>query len=177
MLVAVVILFLVSWLPIKIFMTVITYSPEWLFIDDPQSNNAYIASYFICHWLAMNTSMINPIIYSFMSKSFRVCLFLSFLLFHITNSFQFDFKELVTKIYGGKQQSFVCNNVPVTRSSNPYGDYESRNSSNSYKIATPNGQISASVLMVLIEENNNKDDNQEIENEKEQQLIQTDTNC
>ncbi|KAJ6225684.1 hypothetical protein RDWZM_004229 [Blomia tropicalis] len=90
---------------------------------------------------------------------------------------RFDFKELVTKIYGGKQQSSVCNNVPVTRSSNPYGDYESRNSSNSYKIATPNGQISTSVLMVLIEENNNKDDNQEIENEKEQQLIQTDTNC
>ena len=72
MLVAVVILFLICWLPIKILMTVITYSPEWLFIDDPQSNNVYIASYFICHWMAMANSFVNPIIYSFMSKSFRV---------------------------------------------------------------------------------------------------------
>lgn len=72
MLVAVVILFLICWLPIKILMTVITYSPEWLFIDDLQSNNVYIATFFICHWMAMANSFVNPIIYSFMSKSFRV---------------------------------------------------------------------------------------------------------
>uniref|UniRef100_A0A6P6XWW9 Allatostatin-A receptor-like n=1 Tax=Dermatophagoides pteronyssinus TaxID=6956 RepID=A0A6P6XWW9_DERPT len=72
MLVAVVILFLICWSPIKILMTVITYSPEWLFIHDPSSNNFYIASYFVCHWMAMANSFVNPIIYSFMSKSFRI---------------------------------------------------------------------------------------------------------
>lgn len=72
MLVAVVIVFLICWLPIRILMTVITFSPTWLFIDDLHSSQVYIVSYFTCHYLAMSNSFVNPIIYSFMSKSFRV---------------------------------------------------------------------------------------------------------
>ena len=53
MLVAVVVLFLLAMAPIKILMTVITYSPEWL-INDSQSSDLYVWSYFLCHYMAMS---------------------------------------------------------------------------------------------------------------------------
>jgi len=58
----------------------------------------------------------------------------------------------MAKIYGGKRASLVCTHAG-TRTSNPYADYESRNSSVSKpaKLSSPNGQIPASVLMLLIE--------------------------
>lgn len=33
---------------------------------------ATVCLFFLCHWMAMANSFVNPIIYSFMSKSFRV---------------------------------------------------------------------------------------------------------
>lgn len=135
MLVAVVILFLISWLPIKIFITILTYSPEWLFINDTQTSDLYVSSYFVCHWLAMASSCTNPLIYSFLSRSFR-----------------FDFKDLITKICSDRRDSLACAHVPISRTShNPYIDYESRNSSltNAVKLS-PNGQM-PSVLMMLID--------------------------
>nr|XP_046919353.1 neuropeptide Y receptor type 5-like [Dermatophagoides farinae] len=109
MLVAVVILFLICWSPIKILMTVITYSPEWLFIHDPSSNNFYIASYFVCHWMAMANSFVNPIIYSFMSKSFRI-----------------DLRDLARKICGH-------NNNKMANNSGHHSCYHSHNYRSSYR--------------------------------------------
>lgn len=65
MLVAVVILFLISWLPIKIFITILTYSPKWLYINDIQTSDIYVGSYFVCHWLAMANSFVNPLVIYF----------------------------------------------------------------------------------------------------------------
>lgn len=82
MLVILVLLYIVTWLPIRVLMTVLTYSPEWLFINDSSTHNLYIASYFVCHWMAMSSSCVNPIILTFMSKSFRVSY--NFLLYNYT---------------------------------------------------------------------------------------------
>ena len=72
MLVAVVIVFSVCWLPIKIFMLLLVYWPNMIEFTDNISYYSYIGGFFFCHWLAMANSFANPIIYSFMSKSFRV---------------------------------------------------------------------------------------------------------
>ncbi|XP_054157241.1 trissin receptor-like [Oppia nitens] len=71
MLIAVVIVFSICWLPIKTFMLLLAFWPNMLEINDKISYYTYIASFFFCHWLAMANSFVNPIIYSFMSKSFR----------------------------------------------------------------------------------------------------------
>ncbi|UXI23191.1 hypothetical protein NH340_JMT09134 [Sarcoptes scabiei] len=97
MLIAVVILFLITWLPIKILMFILTYYSNIWFIMDPKDSGLYIAFYLICHWMAMSSSFINPIIYSFMSKSFRI-----------------DLKELFTKWLRCKINDCRCSQFPFS---------------------------------------------------------------
>ncbi|XP_054166202.1 G-protein coupled receptor 83-like [Oppia nitens] len=67
----VVILFAICWTPIQMFNFVI-----WIFGDSLKTRtqfqmNIYVSSFFICHWLAMAHSLVNPFIYCFMSDNFR----------------------------------------------------------------------------------------------------------
>ena len=72
MLVAVVILFVICWLPMKTFMLLIAFWPSMIDIESVVGYYIYFGTYFLCHWLSMANSFVNPIIYCFMSKSFRV---------------------------------------------------------------------------------------------------------
>lgn len=69
---AVLVVFLVCWLPMKIFIIVIAYNPQIVETTTEFQFYAYYITYFTCHLLAMANSFANPILYSFMSLSFRV---------------------------------------------------------------------------------------------------------
>lgn len=75
MLVAVVILFAFCWLPLQIFNLIFTFHSQ-LLVDliYAYGNNVYMSIFLASHWLAMAHSCVNPIIYCFMSDSFRVIL-------------------------------------------------------------------------------------------------------
>ncbi|CAG2111905.1 unnamed protein product, partial [Medioppia subpectinata] len=67
----VVILFAICWTPIQMFNFVI-----WIFGNSLKTRtqfqmNVYVSSFFLCHWLAMAHSLVNPFIYCFMSDNFR----------------------------------------------------------------------------------------------------------
>lgn len=91
LLVAVLVVFLVCWLPMKIFMIVIAYNPQIVETTTEFQFYAYYITYFTCHLLAMSNSFgefvilqdiflnsilflisANPVLYCFMSLSFRV---------------------------------------------------------------------------------------------------------
>ncbi len=74
---AVLVVFLVCWLPMKIFIIVIAYNPQIVETTTEFQFYAYYITYFTCHLLAMANSFANPILYSFMSLSFRVRLSVS----------------------------------------------------------------------------------------------------
>ncbi|KAJ6221111.1 hypothetical protein RDWZM_006923, partial [Blomia tropicalis] len=71
LLVAVLVLFIICWLPIKIFMLVLAFKPSIVNIDNMHSYYVYYVTYFTCHLLSMSNSFANPVLYCFMSKSFR----------------------------------------------------------------------------------------------------------
>ena len=70
MMLMVLVLYCVCWLPIKLYQFLLNYA----FISHCSETQfkLMIYSYIGCHWLAMANSTVNPIVYSFMSKSFRV---------------------------------------------------------------------------------------------------------
>ncbi|XP_053202617.1 neuropeptide Y receptor type 5-like [Panonychus citri] len=71
MLAVVVILFAVCWLPLHIFNILYWFEVP---IFDPGSDTGFYLHnglFFLCHWLAMANSFLNPIIYCFMSDNFR----------------------------------------------------------------------------------------------------------
>ena len=63
-------LYILCWAPIKILVLLI----EFQLISNCNADQYHILVYvyIIFHWLAMANSFVNPIVYSFMSKSFRV---------------------------------------------------------------------------------------------------------
>ncbi|CAF1027580.1 unnamed protein product, partial [Brachionus calyciflorus] len=70
MLMVVIITFLLNWLPIHIFHLFISIvNHQNLNINLSKSWMSVI--FFVCHWLSMSNSFINPIIYSFMNKRFK----------------------------------------------------------------------------------------------------------
>ena len=73
MMFAVVILYGICWTPIKIYQLALDYLPKLFHINCSETHfYAMITYYFFAHWLAMSNTFVNPIVYSFMSKNFRV---------------------------------------------------------------------------------------------------------
>ncbi len=70
MLFTVILLYGVCWAPIKIYQFLLDHS--WIGYCSELSLRLLTYSYFACHWVAMASSAINPLIYSFLSLSFRV---------------------------------------------------------------------------------------------------------
>ncbi|XP_018021274.1 RYamide receptor-like [Hyalella azteca] len=71
MMLAVVICFTICWMPMHILMLLITFCKE---VSRCYSNSEcfpYYMSVFVCHWIAMSNSFMNPFIYCFMSNNFR----------------------------------------------------------------------------------------------------------
>ncbi|XP_054155174.1 RYamide receptor-like [Oppia nitens] len=71
MLSTVVLLFAVCWLPIHIFSLVVYFYPAILNIRTKYGYNIYVFTYFFCHWISQFHSLVNPVVYCFMSDNFR----------------------------------------------------------------------------------------------------------
>ena len=66
-----ILLYVLCWMPLRLFQLLHEFDllancTEWQFYT-------FIYGYIVCHWLAMANCFVNPIVYSFMSKSFQVC--------------------------------------------------------------------------------------------------------
>ena len=72
MLITIIGVFTVCWLPIQIFTILIYFKPNFLNVDSRFKYYAFVGTYFFCHWISMAHSFMNPIIYSFMSRNFKV---------------------------------------------------------------------------------------------------------
>ncbi|KAI2801587.1 hypothetical protein BLOT_009401 [Blomia tropicalis] len=57
------------WAPIKLFQFLLDYGI--ISYCTEREMYTWIGIYFVCHWTAMSNSFVNPIVYSFMSSSFR----------------------------------------------------------------------------------------------------------
>ncbi|KAH9505993.1 hypothetical protein DERF_010753, partial [Dermatophagoides farinae] len=69
MMFTVILLYGICWMPIKLYQFLNDYG--LIAYCTERELYAMVCLYFICHWMAMANSFVNPIIYSFMSKSFR----------------------------------------------------------------------------------------------------------
>lgn len=72
MLCVVVIMFAVSWLPMQTFSMVVYLFPALRqgIKYNSFEYNLFIGTYFVCHWLSMAHSCLNPLIYCFMNDKF-----------------------------------------------------------------------------------------------------------
>lgn len=64
--------FILCWTPLQLFNVITSLFPSTMTFNSEAELNFYVVPFFIFHWLAMSHSCLNPIIYSFMSISFRV---------------------------------------------------------------------------------------------------------
>ncbi|XP_045211602.2 QRFP-like peptide receptor [Mercenaria mercenaria] len=64
MLVTIVVLFVLCWLPLHTFFLVLNFTEK---LDHASLS----LTYFICHWIAMSNSFVNPIVYGTLNDSFR----------------------------------------------------------------------------------------------------------
>ncbi|KAH9413121.1 hypothetical protein DERP_006807 [Dermatophagoides pteronyssinus] len=71
-LITIISVFTICWLPIQLFNILIYFKRNFLHVDSSFKYYAFVGSYFFCHWISMAHSFMNPIIYSFMSKNFRI---------------------------------------------------------------------------------------------------------
>ena len=65
-------MFIICWLPIQTFDLLIYFDKSYLTITSNDNYNFFVIGYLISQWLSMAHTIINPIIYSFLSKNFRV---------------------------------------------------------------------------------------------------------
>ncbi|RWS30812.1 putative G-protein coupled receptor 83-like protein, partial [Leptotrombidium deliense] len=72
MLATVVFLFAICWLPLQTFLILHWFRVDFIDTSSDQGFTAYMIIFFVCHWLAMANSCVNPIVYCFMSENFRV---------------------------------------------------------------------------------------------------------
>lgn len=70
MLVTIVIVFVVCWLPLQVSSIIVWFYPPSM--SNAHAYQLYIFVAFLCHWLAMAHSFLNPFIYGFMSENFKV---------------------------------------------------------------------------------------------------------
>lgn len=70
MMFTVVLLYGLCWMPVKVYQFLLDYG--YINFCTEFQLRMIVIIYFTCHWIAMANSFVNPIIYSFMSKSFRV---------------------------------------------------------------------------------------------------------
>ncbi|XP_067009026.2 RYamide receptor [Anabrus simplex] len=71
MLVAIVVLFAVCWLPLQTFLLLYYFVPRFGFYRNDHERTVYALSFVACHWLANANSLVNPLVYCFMSENFR----------------------------------------------------------------------------------------------------------
>ncbi|PSN38871.1 RYamide receptor [Blattella germanica] len=71
MLVTIVVLFVLCWLPLQTFLLLYYFVPGFDSFQSVSEKRVYALSYFACHWLANANSMVNPLVYCFMSDNFR----------------------------------------------------------------------------------------------------------
>ncbi|OTF71898.1 Neuropeptide Y receptor type 2-like protein [Euroglyphus maynei] len=71
MLTMVVGLFIICWLPIHFFNLLLYFAPSIMNIETEFMYNVYYSSFFASHFLSMVHSLMNPIVYCFMSENFR----------------------------------------------------------------------------------------------------------
>ncbi|UXI23212.1 Extracellular sulfatase SULF-1-like protein [Sarcoptes scabiei] len=90
MLITIIGVFTVCWSPIQIFNILIYFKPNFLHVDSELKYYTFVGSYFFCHWISMAHSFMNPIIYSFMSKNFRVSFIVNNFLLSIMTSITFN---------------------------------------------------------------------------------------
>ncbi|KAL4239567.1 hypothetical protein ACF0H5_000379 [Mactra antiquata] len=64
MLVTIVVLFVLCWLPLHTFFLVLNFTEQ---LD----HDSLTLPYFVCHWIAMSNSFVNPIVYGTLNESFR----------------------------------------------------------------------------------------------------------
>ncbi|XP_059489227.1 allatostatin-A receptor-like [Neocloeon triangulifer] len=69
--VAIVVSFVVCWLPLQTFVLLYYSLPEFRVYLSDFHKNVYGIAYFCCHYLACVNSCINPLLYCFMNKNFR----------------------------------------------------------------------------------------------------------
>ena len=71
MLLTLVAVFAACWFPLQLFNILVDFHLAFLQILE-SNENAFLAVFFSCHWLAMANSFTNPLIYGFLNKHFRV---------------------------------------------------------------------------------------------------------
>ena len=76
MLFTIVLLFVLCWLPIHTFSLLVWFYPNILNLKLKVEYFTYVGAFFACHWISQFHSLVNPIVYCFMSESFRVIDFL-----------------------------------------------------------------------------------------------------
>lgn len=72
MLCVVILSFCINWLPIHIFYLIFSLAHYLSYKGLKEREFSLSVLFFICHWLSMSNSFINPIIYSFMNHRFKV---------------------------------------------------------------------------------------------------------
>src|SRR6218665_889546 len=96
MMFTVILLYGFCWFPIKVFQVLLDFN--LISYCSRTQLHTLVTIYFVCHWTAMANSFVNPIIYSFMSRSFRVSLLPSYFHDFHSNIFQiFTLYQLLTK--------------------------------------------------------------------------------
>lgn len=73
MIFVVVIMFVIMWLPLQTFSFIVLLFPDIRnnYKYKSLNYNIFVGTYFVCHWLSVAHSCLNPLIYCFMNDNFR----------------------------------------------------------------------------------------------------------
>lgn len=71
-LIPIVVMFFICWFPIQLFQLVVYFKPTILKAKNHKSASMFYIVYFITHFISMAHSLVNPIVYCYMSQNFRV---------------------------------------------------------------------------------------------------------
>jgi leucokinin receptor len=73
MLVVIVLVFAICWFPLHLFFLVIDFFPKIIVLwREHLHEKSFTYTFLTIHFLAMSSSYVNPLIYSFMNQNFRV---------------------------------------------------------------------------------------------------------
>lgn len=65
-------LFIVCWSPLQLFTMVAEFVPTILLIESDEQYKLFVYGYLGSHLMAMAHSLVNPVVYCFISRNFRV---------------------------------------------------------------------------------------------------------